>query len=132
MDIQILNLDGIKATEAVSKLFPQIKVIMLNVLDTEQTNYEAIQAGTIGYLVKESNPKQLYDSINETLQVGAAISPEIAVKALKIMRNPDLVTNEKTDFGLSDREHDILIQLTKGLNYNQIAGNLIISPNTVR
>ena len=36
------------------------------------------------------------------------------------------------DFGLSDREHDVLTQLTKGLNYNQIAHNLIISPNTVR
>ena len=52
MDILMPNLDGIKATEAVSKLFPQIKVIMLTVLDIEQTIYEAIQAGTIGYLVK--------------------------------------------------------------------------------
>ncbi len=132
MDIQMPVMDGINATAEVSKLYPHIKVIMLTVLDTEQTIYEAIQAGAIGYLVKESNPKQIYDSIQGTMSGGAAMSPEIAAKAFRIMRNPDLVSEEKMDFGLSDREHDVLAQLSKGLNYNQIATNLIISPNTVR
>ena len=132
MDIQMPNMDGIKATDYISKHYPHIKVIMLTILDSEQSIYEAIQAGAIGYLVKESNPQQLYDSIIETLEGGAAMSPEIAAKAFKIMRNPDLVTNEKLDFGLSEREQDVLAQLTRGLNYNQIASNLIISPNTVR
>lgn len=132
MDIQMPNLDGILTTQSVSKLYPHIKVIMLTVLDTEQSIYEAIKAGAIGYLVKESSPQDIYDSIHEILNGGAPMSPSVARKAMKIIQNPNVLESEKKDFGLSERESQVLRHLCNGLNYNQIASNLIISPNTVR
>ena len=132
MDIQMPNMDGIIATQNVAKLYPHIKIIMLTVLDTEQSIYEAIKAGAIGYLVKESSPQDIYDSIIEILDGGAPMSPSVARKALKIIQNPNVLNAETQDFGLSDRESQVLRHLCKGLNYNQIASNLIISPNTVR
>ena len=132
MDIQMPVMDGILATESVTKLYPHIKVIMLTVLDTEQSIYEAIKAGAIGYLVKESSPQDIYDSIHEILDGGAPMSPRVARKAMKIIQNPNVLDSEKKDFGLSERESQVLHHLCKGLNYNQIASNLIISPNTVR
>ena len=132
MDIQMPNMDGIIATQKVAKLYPHIKIIMLTVLDTEQSIYEAIKAGAIGYLVKESSPQDIYDSIIEILDGGAPMSPSVARKAMKIIQNPNLLEAETKDFGLSEREAQVLRHLCKGLNYNQIASNLIISPNTVR
>lgn len=133
MDIQMPLMNGVQATKIVSDKYPHIKIVMLTVLDAEQTIYESIQAGAIGYLVKESSPQEIYDGIQNLVQgKGAPMSPEIALKAMKIIQNPTIVEDSPVDFGLSDREKTVLIQLSKGLNYNQIASNLIISPNTVR
>lgn len=132
MDIQMPNMDGISATKIISQKFPQIKIIMLTVVDSEQSIYESIQAGAIGYLVKESSPQEIYDSIYEILDGGAPMSPEIARKAMKIIQNPDIITKEQLNFNLTVREKEVLYHLSKGSNYNQIASNLTISPNTVR
>lgn len=132
MDIQMPEMDGIHATKEITQRYPHIKVVMLTVLDEDQTVYEAIQAGATGYLIKESSPQELHDGILQTIEGGAALSPNIALKAMKMIQNPALVSNEKSSFDLSKRELQVLQQLTKGLNYKQIASNLIISPNTVR
>ncbi len=132
MDIQMPEMNGILATKEVVKKYPHIKVIMLTILDEDQIVYEAIQSGASGYLVKESSPQEIYDGINQTIEGGAVLSANIALKAMKMIQNPDTVEQKKKDFNLSERERQVLLQLTKGLNYKQIAANLIISPNTVR
>ncbi len=132
MDIQMPNMDGLEATKQIAKKYPHIKIVMLTILDTEQVIYEALQNGAIGYLVKESGPQEIYDGIQEILAGGAPLSPSVALKAIKIIRNPEIIDKEIIDFKLSERESNVLLHLSKGLNYNQIAANLIISPNTVR
>lgn len=132
MDIQMPNLNGIEATQQVSQKYPHIKIIMLTVIDDEQSIYESIKSGAIGYILKESSPQEVFDSIHEIMNGGAPMSPEIARKALRIIKNPESLQEEALDFNLSTRETDVLNQLCSGLNYQQIASNLIISPNTVR
>ncbi len=132
MDIEMPNLNGVLATQEVSKKYPHIKVIMLTVVDDEQSIYESIKSGAIGYLLKESTPKEIFDSIHEIMEGGAPMSPEIARKALRIIQNPGGIEDDQVDFNLSKRENEVLKQLCTGLNYQQIAANLIISPNTVR
>ncbi|MFY0602890.1 MAG: response regulator transcription factor [Flavobacteriaceae bacterium] len=134
MDIQMPEMDGIRATEIIKNKYPQIKVIMLTVLDDDNYVFEAIKAGANGYLLKEVNAENLYKSIQEVINGGAPMTPSIALKTLNLLRNP-LISNEKQDvekIKLSKRETEILIQLSKGLNYQEIAENLIISPSTVR
>ncbi len=132
MDIQMPEMDGIEATRQVLQKYPHIKIIMLTVLDSEQSIYNAIQAGASGYLVKESSPLELKKSIAEAIAGGATLSPTIAKKAMAIIKNPNVVQDEEEDFNLSEREKEVLLQLSKGLNYKLIATNLFISPNTVR
>jgi DNA-binding NarL/FixJ family response regulator len=76
----------------------------------------------------------MYENINELLSGGAPMTPSIASKTLKILRsnNYNVTGGEQKDFDLSKRQLQILEQLTKGLNYNEIAANLFISPSTVR
>jgi len=135
MDIQMPEMDGIEATRIISERYPQIKVIMLTVLDDEESIFQAILAGANGYLLKDENPRVLLQSILSIVDGGAPMSSGIALKALRLLRNPIKPNEEKFDTKkpeLSPREIDVLNQLSKGMDYKQIAENLIISPSTVR
>ena len=135
MDIQMPVMDGIKATELVKNKYPHIKVIMLTVVDDDECIFKAIKAGANGYLLKEINAENLYKSILEVTKGGAPMTPSIALKTLNLLRNPDFSTSEPAvvnEIKLTKRETEILVHLSKGLNYNDISDNLIISPSTVR
>lgn len=134
MDIEMPVLNGIETTQVVKQKYPQIKIIMLTAFDNDENIFNAIKAGADGYLLKEINPKDLYDGIIETLNGGAAMNPSIALKTLKLLRNPLTIENEKDkeDISLSKREIEVLEQLSTGLSYTVIAENLFLSPSTVR
>lgn len=133
MDIEMPVCNGIDATKIIKTKYPQIKIIMLTVFDNDENIFNAIKAGADGYLLKEVNPKDLYNGIIETLNGGAAMNPSIALKTLKLLRNP-VNFEQKCDqeIKLTVREVEVLEQLSKGLNYNVIAENLFLSPSTVR
>lgn len=133
MDIEMPECNGIEATKLVKSKYPQLKIIMLTVFDNDENIFNAIKAGADGYLLKEVNPKELHQGIIETLNGGAAMNPSIALKTLKLLRNPvDFERNEQEDVKLTNREIEVLEQLSKGLSYNVIADNLFLSPGTVR
>ncbi|GGC77967.1 DNA-binding response regulator [Flavobacterium lutivivi] len=133
MDIEMPECNGIEATKLVKDKYPQIKIIMLTVFDNDENIFNAIKAGADGYLLKEVNPKELHQGIHETMNGGAAMNPSIALKTLKLLRNPvEFNTTEQEEIKLSTREIEVLEQLSKGLNYNVIAENLFLSPSTVR
>jgi len=134
MDIEMPVMDGIQTTAQVKSKYPQIKIIMLTVFDNDENIFNAIKAGADGYLLKEINAKELHEGIVETLNGGAAMNPSIAMKTLKLLRNPLTVSNldvEET-IALSDREVEVLEQVSTGLSYTKIAANLFLSPSTVR
>lgn len=134
MDLEMPVLNGIEATEKVKQKYPHIKIIIVTVFDNDESIFKAIKAGADGYLLKEVNPEDLYNGILETLNGGAAMTPSIAMKTLKLLRNPiDILDEtEKEEIKLSTREIEVLEQLSKGLNYMRISENLFLSPSTVR
>lgn len=132
MDIEMPKMNGIEAVEKVSQKYPQIKIIMLTVFDDDENIFRAIQAGANGYFLKEVDPPTLHQGILDTLDGGAAMTPSIALKTLKLLRNPPNFEEKKEEVSLTTREIEILEQTSKGLNYNQIGENLFISPKTVR
>lgn len=134
MDIEMPVLNGIETTQVVKQKYPHIKIIMLTVFDNDENIFNAIKAGADGYLLKEVNPEQLHNGIVETLNGGAAMNPSIALKTLKLLRNPIDIDNprDKEDISLTTREVGVLEQLSKGLSYTAIADNLFLSPSTVR
>jgi len=134
MDIEMPEMNGIEATHQVKSRYPHIKIIMLTVFDNDENIFNAIKAGADGYLLKDVNPKELYDGIVETLNGGAAMNPSIAFKTLKLLRNPVVFESrkEQEEIRLTPREIEVLEQLSKGLTYTVIADNLILSPSTIR
>jgi DNA-binding NarL/FixJ family response regulator len=134
MDIEMPNKNGIEATNYVKTKYPQIKIIMLTVFDNDENIFNAIKAGADGYLLKEVNPKDLQQGILDTINGGATMTPSIAMKTLKLFREPisfDAIET-KEEINLTTREVEVLEQLSKGLKYESIAENLFLSKGTVR
>lgn len=134
MDIEMPEMNGIEATAIIKTRYPHIRIIMLTVFDNDENIFNAIKAGADGYLLKEINPADLRQGILDTLQGGAAMHPSIAFKTLKLLRDPQdfSASTESEEIKLSAREVEVLEQLSKGLNYHNIADNLFLSPSTVR
>lgn len=134
MDIEMPKMNGIEVTNIIKQKYPQIKIIMLTVFDNDENIFKSIKAGADGYLLKEVNPIDLRQGIIETLNGGATMTPSIALKTLKLFRNPidfDVVSITE-EIKLTTREIEVLEQLSKGLKYNAIAENLFLSPGTIR
>lgn len=133
MDIEMPKMNGIQATEWIKNRYPQIKIIMLTIFDNDENIFKSIKAGADGYLLKEVSPEDLSQGIRETLNGGAIMTPSIALKTLKLFRDPSAFENKANDdIKLTAREIEVLEQLSKGLKYNSIADNLILSLGTVR
>lgn len=133
MDINMPEMNGIEATQFITNRWPNIKIIMSTVFDDEQNLFNAIMAGASGYLLKDEPPQKIHRSIYEALEGGAPMSPLIAKKALSMIKSgvPE-ESKEIVDYGLTEREIEVLEHLSKGLSYEQIADNLYISYGTVR
>jgi DNA-binding NarL/FixJ family response regulator len=134
MDIEMPVMNGIEATQIIKNRYPQIKIIMLTVFDNDENIFNAIKAGADGYLLKEVNPKDLQQGILDTLNGGATMTPSIAMKTLRLFREPSNFENTaiKDEVNLTTREIEVLEQLSKGLKYNDIAENLFLSSGTIR
>ncbi|MDG4946683.1 response regulator transcription factor [Weeksellaceae bacterium KMM 9713] len=134
MDIEMPIMNGIEATAEIKKRFPNIKIVMLTAFDNDENIFNAIKAGADGYLLKETKPEELHQGIVDTINGGAAMNPSIAIKTLRLLRNPivNVDSHHKADITLTDRETEVLEQLAKGYSYSIIADNLIISSGTVR
>ncbi|PWA04951.1 response regulator transcription factor [Flavobacterium psychrotolerans] len=134
MDVEMPIMNGVEATEKVKNRYPHIKIIMLTVFDNDENIFKSIKAGADGYLLKEVNLKDLQQGILDTLNGGATMTPSIAMKTLKLFRNPvtfEVITNNE-EYNLTIREIEVLEQLSKGLKYRLIAENLFLSPGTIR
>ena len=134
MDIEMPVMNGIKATEIIKSKYPQIKIVMVTVFDNDDNVFNAIKAGADGYLLKETKAEKIYEAIIETLAGGAAMSPSIAMKTLKLLKNPIAIktANETELIELSTREIEVLEQLSQGLKNQEIAENLFLSFFTVK
>lgn len=132
MDINMPVMNGIEATAACREKYPELKIVMLTVFDDGDNIFNAILAGANGYLLKDSKPARLIAAMEEAIEGGAPMSPNIAAKALQMIRGNHSVVAEKNDFNLTKRELELLEQLATGDTYQEIADKLFISSKTVR
>lgn len=132
MDIDMPVMNGIEATEFISKRYPDIKIIICSVYDDEDSILDSIIAGATGYLLKEEKPEMIHKSIYQAMEGGSPLNPAIARKTLNFIAKGETKKNKTIDYGLTKREKEILQLLANGLSYEQIAINLFVSKGTVR
>ncbi|MEL5958807.1 response regulator transcription factor [Streptomyces sp. CLV115] len=123
MDLQLgEGIDGVEATRRISAT--GVHVLVLTTYDTDADITRAIEAGATGYLLKAERPEELFAAIRSAAQGRTTLSPPVASRVMARMRKP-LPT-------LTDRELDILAQLSQGLGNRDIARALFISEATVK
>ncbi|MGW2051615.1 response regulator [Streptomyces sp. NPDC001858] len=126
MDLQLGGgMDGVTATRHLTSEGKEgPRVLVLTMFDTDADISRAIEAGAIGYLLKAEPPDELFAAIRNAAAGRTALSAPVADRLLAQMRSPRPA--------LSDREHEILAQLARGLGNREIARALFISEATVK
>lgn len=134
MDIEMPVMNGIEATQYIKQKYPQIKIVMITVYDDDNYIFDAIKAGADSYILKEIKAEKIYETITDTLNGGAVMSPSIAVKTLRLLKNAPLIERAPGPIaiGLTGRETEILEHISTGISNKTIADKLFISPFTVK
>jgi len=134
MDIEMPEMDGIKATEIIANKYPEIKIIMLTVFDDEEKIFNSIKAGANGYILKDEPIDKILENIEIVMAGGAPMSATIAAKTLKLLKQSDKQFSQEVNekYELTKREIEVLEHLKQGFDYNKTAEKLFISPFTVR
>jgi DNA-binding NarL/FixJ family response regulator len=130
MDIDMPGIGGIEGVRRIKDKYPEIKIIMHTVFDDDNRIFDSICAGADGYLLKNTSPVQLIQSLQEVLEGGAPMSPFVAQKVFQHFRKQALPVQDP--FNLTQREKDILEMLVKGNSYKMIANQCSISMDTVK
>lgn len=130
MDIDMPGINGIEAVKKIRLFNQQVQIIMLTVFDDNHHVLEAICAGASGYLLKKHISDKLVDAISQVLQGEAPMSPGIARMVLQSMQQA--IQPLANTYHLTQREKEILSNLSKGNSYKMIAADLVISIDTVR
>jgi NarL family two-component system response regulator LiaR len=128
MDLMMPGLDGATATNRIREKFPQIQVIALTSFKEEELVESALQAGAIGYLLKDVSADELADAIRSVAAGKPTLAPEAAQVLIKATRSPA----EKIGSDLTDRELEVLALMVEGLNNNQLAERLVVSVSTAK
>ncbi|HEY6503859.1 MAG TPA: response regulator transcription factor [Chitinophagaceae bacterium] len=134
MDINLGSTEsGIDCVRVLKPLVPATNFMMCTVYEEDEKIFEALSAGASGYILKKTAPGRLLEAIRELYQGGAPMSSQIARKVVAAFQNKPVSaeTNGQLD-QLTNREKEILEQLSKGLMYKEIAAQLFLSPETVR
>jgi len=127
MDMVMPDMDGPTATRLIREQSPSIQVIALTSFKEENLVQSALQAGAIGYLLKDVSADELAQAIRSAHAGRSTLSPEAAQALVHAVSQPPA-----TGLDLTERERVVLALMVEGLNNTQIAGRLTVSPSTIK
>lgn len=131
MDIEMPGISGIEATRSIKANFPSIQILIQTVFFDDAHIFDAICAGASGYILKSTPLTGFLEAIKDVNEGGSYMSPSVARRMLDLFKNQ----NEKKvsiDYHLTSQETRVLQLLVAGKSYKMIAGDLIISFDTVK
>lgn len=134
MDIQMPRQNGVQATAAITTTLPATRVIILTTFDNDDYVFEAIKAGAMGYLLKDTPANELAATIRRVQQGESFIQPQVATKLLMEFGRRGTITRGQAseDEDLSQRELDVLKLLAQGASNREIATRLVLAEGTIK
>jgi DNA-binding NarL/FixJ family response regulator len=131
MDISMPRMNGMEATQKALELMPELKIIAFTMFGEEEYYYKMIDLGVKGFILKSSGINELEKAIQDVMMGESYFSNELL---RKIINNFSRKNSQKPAemAGLTVRELEVLQQICFGLNNEEIAKKLFISPNTVK
>lgn len=139
-DVCLLDIDmpgdGIDAARAIASLLPDTAVVMLTVSDDESDLLASVRAGAVGYLLKETNPDRLALALQGVMSGEAALPRRLMARVLEHVRVREgrrrIALRTPRGSELTEREWEVLELMAEGLSTRDVAGQLVVSPVTVR
>ncbi len=122
LDLRMPEVDGVTAITGIRELAPTARIIVLTTYDSDEDIYRGLRAGAKAYLLKDTPPQELLDTIRAVHAGQTRIPPEVAAKLAERMTGPEL----------TNRELDVLRLLMAGKSNKQVAAALFISEGTVK
>ncbi|HWD82167.1 MAG TPA: response regulator transcription factor [Kribbella sp.] len=132
MDLNMPVVNGVEATRQILAASPGIAVLVLTMLDEDESVFAAMRAGARGYVVKGADTQDVVRALESVARGDAVFGPAVASRVLTYLTRPLSARDPIAFPELSDREREILELLARGMTNSQIAGSLVISPKTVR
>jgi DNA-binding NarL/FixJ family response regulator len=132
MDIRMPRMDGIEATRRLRDT-PGVEVIIITTFDLDEYVIEALRAGAVGFLVKDSPPERIIDAVRAVAPGDALIAPEVTRRLLGrfVSTLPARAGDPRLD-QLTPREHDVLLEIAAGHSNADIAARLHLEESTVK
>lgn len=130
MDIDMPGRDGIECVRLLKEANVMIRILMHTVFDDDDRLFACLSSGADGYLLKKDTSTHLLNALSEVVEGGGPMSPGIARRVLKTFMQAPAPKREQ--YGITEREQQILQLLTKGYTYRMIGIECSISVETVR
>ena len=127
MDMMMPDMDGPTTTRLIRQQYPQVQVVALTSYKEQELVQNALQAGAIGYLLKDVSADRLARAIRAAHLGQATLAPEAAQALVNAANQPPSPGHD-----LTERERDVLLLMVEGLNNTQIAARLVVSPSTIK
>ena len=132
MDLNMPGINGIEATRRILATHPHINILVLTLSDDDDSVFAAMRSGARGYLLKGAEGDETVRAIHAVSSGEAIFSPSIARRLMQYFGAPRPTAAPQTFPDLTEREREILTLIAQGYTNTAIAGQLVLSPKTVR
>jgi DNA-binding NarL/FixJ family response regulator len=134
MDLRMPVLDGIAATRHIASISHGPRIIALTTFDDDESVFDAIRAGALGYLLKDTRSPKLLEAVEHAARGESWLAPPIATKLLAEFARmaPASKRDVAAELGLSPRELTVLRALARGAANKEIANELKLAEGTVK
>lgn len=129
MDLVMPRVNGIEATRRIRDGSPSTRVIALTSFADDDKVFPAVKAGAAGYLLKDMRPQELAEAIRTVHRGEALLHPSVAAKLMQELATAKPASPETA---LTEREHDVLQHIARGMSNREIAEALVVSEKTVK
>jgi two-component system, NarL family, response regulator LiaR len=128
MDMMMPEMDGATATKVIRERWPHVQVVALTSFKEEDLVQRVLQAGAIGYLLKNVGADELANAIRSAHAGRPTLAPEAAQALIQASRH----AHERQDYELTEREKEVLALMVEGCSNPEIASRLVVSRSTVK